>query len=120
MRRILHKLMRVPKTPMAHIQPLRLAASNQILRVEGRVLWRDAQIAQHDVADILRAMHWRASGRAVLGRGDGGWEGEGHLAVGWREGVCFKEGYMVVACWETRLSRREVALVVGIGGGLGF
>lgn len=86
MRRILHKLMRIPKTPMAHIQPLRLAASGQILRVEGRVLWRDAQIAQHDVADILRAMHWRASGRAVLGRGDGGWQGECHLAVGWREG----------------------------------
>lgn len=67
MRRILHKLMRIPKTPVAHIQPLRLATSDQILRVEGRVLWRDAQIAQHDVADILRAMHWRASGRAVLG-----------------------------------------------------
>lgn len=34
--------------------------------------------------------------------------------------MSFEEGYMVVACWETRLSRREVALVVGIGGGLGF
>jgi len=78
MRRILHELMRVPKTPVAHIQPLRLAASNQILRVERRVLWRDAQIAQHDVANILRAMHWRASGCAVLGRCDGGWERECH------------------------------------------
>lgn len=63
---------------MAHIQPLRLAASNQILRVERRVLWRDAQIAQHDVADVLRAMHGRASGRAVLGRGDGERERECH------------------------------------------
>lgn len=122
MRRILHKLMRIPKTPMAHIQPLRLAASNQILRVERRVLWRDAQIAQHNVADILRAMHWRTSGRTVLGRGDGGWEGESHLAVGWKEGRCVgsKRSKLHGCClWETRLSRREVALVVGSGGGLG-
>ena len=97
MRRILHKLMRIPKTPTAHIQPLRLAASDQILRVERRVLWRDAQIAQHDVADILRAMHWRASGRAVLGRGDGGRERECHRG-GWRERTVggLERGYMVV------------------------
>ena len=109
MRRILHKLMRIPKTPTAHIQPLCLAPSDQILRVERRVLWRDAQIAQHDVADILRAMHWRASGRAVLGRGDGGRERECHR--GWVEGGRggavgeLERGYMVVALasWETRL-----------------
>lgn len=83
---------------MAHIQPLRLAASNQILRVERRVLWRDAQIAQHDVADILRAMHWRASGRAVLGRGDGGREREGHRG-GWREGRCVSLRCAVATTW---------------------
>jgi len=106
MRRILHKLMRVPKTPMAHIQPLRLPPSDQILRVERWVLWRDAQIAQHDVADILRAMHWRASGCAMLGRGDGGREGECHRG-GLEEGRAVRElqceATWLFLFWETRL-----------------
>lgn len=106
MRRILHKLMRIPKTPMAHIQPLCLAPSDQILWIERRVLWRDAQIAQHDVADILRAMHWRASGCAVLGRGDGGRERECHRGV--VEGRAVREFERLEATWlllfwETRL-----------------
>ena len=81
MRRILHKLMRVPKAPMAHIQPLCLAPSDQIFGIEGRIFRRDAQVSQHDVADILRAMHGRSDGRAVLRRGDGWWEGERHGCV---------------------------------------
>ena len=81
MRRILHKLMRVPKAPVAHIQPLGLAPSDQVFGVEGRVFGGDAQVSQHDVADILRAMHGRSDGSAVLvlRRGDGWWEGERHF-----------------------------------------
>jgi hypothetical protein len=67
---------------MAHIQPLGPAPSDQVFRVEGRVFGGDAQVSQHDVADVLRAMHGRSDGRAVLRRGDGWWEGERHfLAV---------------------------------------
>jgi hypothetical protein len=66
MRRILHKLMRVPKAPVAHIQPLGFAPSDEVLWIERRVLGRDAQVSQHDVADVLRAMHGRSDGRAVL------------------------------------------------------
>lgn len=86
-RRILHKLVRVPKAPTADIQPLGPAASDQVLGVEGRVLGRDAQVAQHDVADVLGAMHGRSDGRAVLRRGDGWWEGERHVFF-WRS-WCF-------------------------------
>jgi hypothetical protein len=56
---------------MAHIQPLGPAPSDQVFRVEGRVFGGDAQVSQHDVADVLRAMHGRSDGRAVLRRGDG-------------------------------------------------
>jgi hypothetical protein len=66
MRRILHKLMRVPKAPVAHIQPLGFAPSDEVLWIERRVLGRDAQVSQHDVADVLRAMHGRSDGRAML------------------------------------------------------
>lgn len=45
MRRILHKLMRVPKAPMAHIQPLCLAPSDQVFRVERRIFGRNAQVS---------------------------------------------------------------------------
>jgi len=86
-RRILHKLVRVPKAPTADIQPLGPAPSYQVLGVEGRVLGRDAQVAQHDVADVLGAMHGRSDGRAVLRRGDGWWEGERHVFF-WRS-RCF-------------------------------
>jgi hypothetical protein len=81
MRRILHKLMRVPEAPRAHIQPLGLAPSDQVFGVERRVFGGDAQVSQHDVADVLRAMHGRSDGCAVLvlRRGDGCWEGERHF-----------------------------------------
>lgn len=80
MRRILHNLMRIPEADPAHIQPLRPTPSDQILRVERRVLGRDPQVSQHDVVDVLRAMHVFARGCAVLRGGDGGREGKrGHF-----------------------------------------
>ena len=81
MRRILHKLVRVPEAPVAHIQPLGFAPSDQVLGVERWIFGRDTQVSQHDVADVLRAMHGLSDWRTVLRRGDGGWEGERHFLL---------------------------------------
>jgi hypothetical protein len=126
MRRILHKLMRIPKTPMAHIQPLGFAPSNQIFWVERWVLWRDTQIPQNDVSDILRAMHWRASGRAVLGRGDGGRERKSRhlLPVGRKKVVRYASSIKATSLLlggRRVCARRELAFGCGyLNGGLGL
>lgn len=105
--------MSIPEAPTANIQPLRLTPSDQILRIEGRELRRDAQVPKHNVADILRAMHRRAGGRAVLRRRDGWWEMTCHLCGRIWSTSCDRAGsYIALRGWED-VSRGASAWKVG-------
>ena len=48
---------RVPKAPLADIQPLRLLAiANHVLWVERGIPWLDMQVAEYNIGDIGREL----------------------------------------------------------------
>lgn len=52
MRAVLHDFRRVLEAPLAHVEPLRLAASDEILGIERWIPRLDVQVSEHHVGDI--------------------------------------------------------------------
>lgn len=52
---VLQQLRRVSEAPLAHVEPLRLSAPNQIFRVERRVPGSNVEVAEDEVRNV--ALH---------------------------------------------------------------